>query len=229
MREEQRPGHGLPEAGGLPWRKGVNWNLLAEERDRGGNLAGRASAHAQTRAGSGVDAERSVSDELRGLPRPHQCRLADDLPRHAHQLDPRNAGRAAVERGLYLPVGDGGRLHLQGVLRDGVRTHPDHAQGPPKRHRQGESKAHLPQKVVKADAHGRFQARVHPDLAGPRPVQPAQRHREVYQLDCGGQTAERAAKVPETAHHLIPVPCGAKNEGPGGLIIACEGQLIYKK
>ena len=53
----------------------------------------------------------------------------------------------------------------------------------------------------------------------------------IYEVDLGLNHVIRkfAEKVPETAHHLISVPCGAKNEGPGGLIIACEGQLIYKK
>lgn len=38
-----------------------------------------------------------------------------------------------------------------------------------------------------------------------------------------------AEKLPKTAHALIPVPAGDDQEGPGGVIVACENFLIYKK
>jgi splicing factor 3B subunit 3 len=53
----------------------------------------------------------------------------------------------------------------------------------------------------------------------------------IYEVDLGLNHVIRkfAESVPKTAHHLIPVPGGAGDEGPGGLIVACEGELIYKK
>jgi splicing factor 3B subunit 3 len=47
----------------------------------------------------------------------------------------------------------------------------------------------------------------------------------IYEVDLGLNHVIRkfAEPVPRTAHHLIAVPGGAGDEGPGGLLVACEG------
>jgi splicing factor 3B subunit 3 len=58
----------------------------------------------------------------------------------------------------------------------------------------------------------------------------------VYEVDLGLNHVYRkfAEPLPKTAHALIPVPGSSginENdvEGPGGVIVACENFIIYKK
>ena len=49
-----------------------------------------------------------------------------------------------------------------------------------------------------------------------------------YEMDFGLNTVKRKSQeiVPNSAHMLLSVPSG--NEGPGGVMILCEGFLIYR-
>ena len=53
----------------------------------------------------------------------------------------------------------------------------------------------------------------------------------VYEVDLGLNHVIRkfAESVPETAHALISVPGGDDQQGPCGVLIACENFFIYKK
>ena len=53
----------------------------------------------------------------------------------------------------------------------------------------------------------------------------------IYEVDLGLNHVIRkfAEKLPKSAHALVPVPAGEDQEGPGGVIVACESFLIYKK
>lgn len=53
----------------------------------------------------------------------------------------------------------------------------------------------------------------------------------VYEVDLGLNHVVRkfAEPLPSTAHTLVAVPGGEDKEGPGGVIVACENFLIYKK
>lgn len=53
----------------------------------------------------------------------------------------------------------------------------------------------------------------------------------IYEVDLGLNHVIRksAEAVPDTAHALIAVPGGDENQGPGGVLVACENFLIYKK
>mmetsp|Transcript_5527 Transcript_5527/g.9416 ORF Transcript_5527/g.9416 Transcript_5527/m.9416 type:complete len:369 (-) Transcript_5527:2298-3404(-) len=59
----------------------------------------------------------------------------------------------------------------------------------------------------------------------------SQKQLVIYEVDLGLNHVIRkfAETVPKSSHHLIPVPVGPNDEGPGGLLVACEGHLIYKK
>lgn len=53
----------------------------------------------------------------------------------------------------------------------------------------------------------------------------------VYEVDLGLNQVVRkyAEPLPRTAHALIPVPGGDEEEGPGGVLVACENFILYKK
>lgn len=53
----------------------------------------------------------------------------------------------------------------------------------------------------------------------------------VYEVDLGLNHVVRkfAEPVPASAHALIAVPGGDQQEGPSGVIVACENFIIYKK
>ena len=58
-----------------------------------------------------------------------------------------------------------------------------------------------------------------------------QKNLVIYEVDLGLNHVIRkhAEVVPDTAHALIAVPGGDLNQGPGGVLVACENYLIYKK
>lgn len=57
----------------------------------------------------------------------------------------------------------------------------------------------------------------------------AQKHLVVYEVDLGLNHVVRkhSEQVPSTAHHLLAIP--GDQDGPAGIIVACENFLIYKK
>lgn len=53
----------------------------------------------------------------------------------------------------------------------------------------------------------------------------------VYEVDLGLNHVVRkyAEPLPEGAHALISVPGGFEDEGPGGVLVACDNCILYKK
>ena len=53
----------------------------------------------------------------------------------------------------------------------------------------------------------------------------------IYEVDLGLNHVVRkfADPLPKTAHSLLAVPRSNEDEGPSGIIIACENFILYKK